>query len=189
MNLKETVDQAVKVLKSGGVILYPTDTIWGIGCDATNPAAVEKVYAIKKRSDSKSLIVLMPDMDMIYRYIKVVPEVAEQLVEVTDTPLTIIYPGATGLASNVIAADGSVGIRIPNHEFCSELLAKFKKPIVSTSANLSGDPSPEYFSDVNDLIADSVDFIVDSQFEADSTGKASSVIMLGTGGEVKILRK
>ena len=116
MNIIAAVEESVKILKEGGIILYPTDTVWGIGCDATNPKAVEKVFALKKRSDSKSLIVLVDGPDMLYRYIKEVPEIADQLIEVADTPLTIIYPGAVGLAANVTAEDGSIGIRIPDHK-------------------------------------------------------------------------
>ncbi len=142
MELNQAVDEAVKVLKDGGVILYPTDTIWGLGCDATNPKAVEKIYQIKQRIDSKSLIILVNGLDMLYRHVKEVPEVADQLIEVSDKPLTIIYPGAIALAPNVIAGDGSVGIRIPDHVFCQRLLYRFRKPIVSTSANISGDDSP-----------------------------------------------
>lgn len=189
MTLKENIDAAIKALKEGGVILYPTDTVWGLGCDATNEKAVEKIYKIKKRVDSKSLIILVSDMDMVCRYIKIVPEIAEQLTEVSDTPLTIIYPGAIGLASNVIASDGTIGMRIPNHEFCEQLLKKFHRPIVSTSANISGEPTPLTFQEIDDKISESVDFIADVIFEEGSTGKPSSIIKLGTGGEVEIIRK
>ena len=189
MDLRENIDSAVKVLKNGGVILYPTDTVWGLGCDATNEKAVAKIFEIKQRVDSKSLILLASNMDMVSRYIKVVPEIAEQLVEVTDTPLTIIYPGAIGLAPNTIAQDKSVGIRIPSHPFCEQLLKKFHRPIVSTSANISGEPTPVTFGQINQKIIESVDFIADDSFEEGSTGKPSSIIKLGIGGEVEIIRK
>ncbi len=189
MSIKENIETAAKILKEGGIILYPTDTVWGLGCDATNEKAVEKIYKIKKRVDSKSLIVLASDMDMVCRYIKVVPEVAEQLTEVADTPLTIIYPGAVGLAKNVIASDGSVGMRIPNHEFCSELLRKFRRPIVSTSANISGEKTPLTFLEISEDIIQSVDFTADVIFEEGSTQVPSSVIKLGVGGEIEIIRK
>lgn len=189
MSIKDNIDAALKVLKEGGVILYPTDTVWGLGCDATNEKAVDKIFKIKRRADSKSLILLVSDMDMVCRYIKVIPDIAEQLVEVTDTPLTIIYPGAVGLATNVIAQDGTIGMRIPNHEFCAQLLYRFRKPIVSTSANVSGNATPMSFFEIDKEIIKSADFIVDKIFEESSTQKPSSVIKLGIGGEVEIIRK
>jgi len=189
MNIIAAVEEAVKILKEGGIILYPTDTVWGIGCDATNPKAVEKVFSLKKRSDSKSLIVLVDGLDMLYRYIKEVPEIADQLIEVADTPLTIIYPGAIGLAANVTAEDGSIGIRIPDHEFCKKLIYKFRRPIVSTSANISGEASPVHFGEISKEVRDSVDWCADPDLEAGATGKPSSIIQLGLGGEIKIIRK
>jgi len=194
MEIKQAIEEAVKVLKDGGVILYPTDTIWGLGCDATNPKAVEKIFQIKKRTDSKSLIVLVDGLDMLYRYIKEVPEVAEQLIEVSDQPLTIIYPGAIGLAANVIAEDGTVGIRVPDHDFCKKLIYRFRRPIVSTSANISGQNSPTNFSSISKEIYDAVDWVVDPSTnpyitDEQSTGKPSSIIKLGLGGEIEIIRK
>jgi L-threonylcarbamoyladenylate synthase len=189
MEINQAIEVAVKVLKDGGVILYPTDTVWGLGCDATNPKAVEKIFQFKKRIDSKSLITLVDGLDMLYRYVREVPEVAEQLIEVTDTPLTIIYPGGIGLAPNVIGTDGTIGIRIPDHQFCHKLIYRFRKPIVSTSANISGEESPKGFSDISKEIKDAVDWIADSAFEAGATGKPSSIIKLGLGGEIKIIRK
>ncbi len=189
MNITAAIDEAVKILKEGGIILYPTDTVWGIGCDATNPKAVEKIFTLKKRTDSKSLIVLVDGLDMLYRYIKEVPEIADQLIEATDTPLTIIYPGAIGLAANVAAEDGSVGIRIPNHEFCKKLIYKLRRPIVSTSANISGEASPQHFGEIPKEVRDGVDWCADSDLDAGSTGKPSSIIQLGLGGEIKIIRK
>ena len=189
--MKEEIQKAVEVLRSGGVILYPTDTVWGIGCDATNREAVAKVYEIKHRSDSKSLVLLAADMDMVCRYVKEVPEMAVQLVEVNDKPMTIIYPGAdTGLlASNVIAEDGSVGIRVPMMEFCSRLVSRLGRPLVSTSANISGEPSPENYNAISQEIKNSVDHIVDPVYERESTGKPSSIIKVGLDYSIEIIRK
>ena len=136
------IDAAIDILKKGGIILYPTDTVWGIGCDATNEAAVEKVFKLKQRADSKSLITLVSDVDMVCKYVKEVPEIAISLIEINDKPMTIIYPEAIGLAKNVVAEDGSVGIRVPMSDFCTKLIGKFRRPIVSTSANISGNPAP-----------------------------------------------
>ena len=153
--MKEDIQKALEVLRSGGIILYPTDTVWGIGCDATDPEAVAKIYALKRREDSKSLVLLASDMDMICHYVKEVPEMAVQLVEVNDKPMTIIYPDAVAgpgaaadgtlpradrhcLAFNTVAEDGTVGIRIPMMDFCQQLVSRFGRPIVSTSANISG---------------------------------------------------
>ena len=154
---KEQIEKAVAVLKAGGVILYPTDTIWGIGCDATNEAAVEKVFALKQRSDSKSLIILAGDMNMVGRYVREIPEMAVTVESLSDKPLTIIYPEGINLASNVTAEDGSIAIRIPKNEFCLELLRAFRKPIVSTSANVSGTPAAKRYADITDDIKTAVD--------------------------------
>ena len=184
----EEVKAAVDVLKAGGIILYPTDTVWGIGCDATNEAAVARVFELKQRSDSKSLITLVADADMLGRYVKVIPEVAINLLEVNDKPMTIIYPGAMGLAPNVVAEDGSVGIRIPMHDFCVEVIRRFHKPIVSTSANISGQPAPAYYEDIPLEIIDAVDWVADPYLEEGSTGEPSQIIQVGLHGEIKILR-
>ena len=199
------IQKALEVLRNGGVILYPTDTVWGIGCDATDPAAVAKVYEIKKRADSKSLVLLASDMDMICRYVKEVPEMAVQLVEVNDKPMTIIYPGAVVgptpsspafpkadrrcLAFNTVAEDGTVGIRIPMMDFCQQLVAKFGRPIVSTSANISGEPTPKKFAEISDAIRDAVDHIVDPALERGATGHSSSIIKVGLDYSIEIIRK
>ncbi|MBO4536265.1 MAG: threonylcarbamoyl-AMP synthase [Bacteroidales bacterium] len=184
----EEVKAAVDTLKAGGIILDPTDTVWGIGCDATNEAAVARVFELKQRSDSKSLITLVADADMLGRYVKVIPEVAINLLEVNDKPMTIIYPGAMGLAPNVVAEDGSVGIRIPMHDFCVEVIRRFHKPIVSTSANISGQPAPAYYEDIPLEIIDAVDWVADPYLEEGSTGEPSQIIQVGLRGEIKILR-
>ena len=194
------IQKALEVLRKGGIILYPTDTVWGVGCDATDPEAVAKIYEIKKRSDSKSLVLLASDMDMICRYVKEVPEMAVQLVEVNDKPMTIIYPGAVAgkpedkaskgcLAFNTVAEDGTVGIRIPMMDFCQRLVAKFGRPIVSTSANISGEPTPKKFAEISQEIRDAVDHIVDPSLEKESTGKSSSIIKVGLDYSIEIIRK
>lgn len=187
--MKEEIQKAVEVLRKGGIILYPTDTVWGIGCDATNQEAVAKVYEIKKREDSKSLVLLASDMDMICRYVKEIPEMAVQLVEVNDKPMTIIYPGAMGLAPNAIAEDGTVGIRIPMMDFCCQLASRLGRPIVSTSANISGEPTPKKFAEIPQQIKDAVDHIVDPALEAGATGLASSIIKVGLDYTIQIIRK
>lgn len=182
------IDEAVEILRQGGIILYPTDTVWGLGCDATNSEAVEKIYALKKRSDSKSLITLVSDADMIGKYVKVIPEIAVNLIEVNDKPMTIIYPGAMGLASNVIAEDGSVGIRIPQHDFCRQLIRRFRKPIVSTSANISGESAPSFYEDIPIEIIEAADWVADPVLQEGSTGEPSQIIKVGLGGEIQIIR-
>ena len=182
------IDEAVEILRQGGIILYPTDTVWGLGCDATNSEAVEKIYALKKRSDSKSLITLVSDADMIGKYVKVIPEIAVNLIEVNDKPMTIIYPGAMGLAGNVIAEDGSVGIRIPQHDFCRQLIRRFRKPIVSTSANISGKSAPSFYEDIPIEIIEAADWVADPVLQEGSTGEPSQIIKVGLGGEIQIIR-
>lgn len=195
------MNEILNILRNGGVILYPTDTVWGIGCDATNPEAVAKVYAIKKREDSKSLVLLASDMDMICRYVKEIPEMAVQLVEVNDEPMTIIYPGAFAgekgcmradrhvLAYNTVAEDGTVGIRIPMMDFCQQLVAKLGRPIVSTSANISGEPTPKKFAEISEEIKSAVDYIADPSLEKGATGQSSSIIKVGLDYSIEIIRK
>ena len=183
------VEKAAKVIKSGGLILYPTDTIWGIGCDATNPEAVAKVYEIKKREDSKALVTLVSNLDMLALYVKQIPSVALDLIEVNDVPMTIVYPDAIALASNVIAEDGSVAIRIPMNEFCRQLCFKARVPVVSTSANISGEIAPSSFQKISKEIKNAVDYVVSpSMEEKGSTHKASQIIKVGVNGEIKIIR-
>ena len=188
-DLKQEIEAAVKVLKEGGVILYPTDTVLGIGCDASDKDAVARVFEIKEREDAKSLITLVADADMIGRYVKVIPQMAIELIEVNDKPMTIIYPGAMGLAGNVFAEDGSVGIRIPQTEFCRQLCRRFGGAIVSTSANISGEEAPASFEDINAAILDAVDHIVDPFYEEGATGVSSQIIKVGLDGEIKVIRE
>ena len=183
------IDAAIDILKKGGIILYPTDTVWGIGCDATNEAAVEKVFKLKQRADSKSLITLVSDVDMVCKYVKEVPEIAISLIEINDRPMTIIYPEAIGLAKNVVAEDGSVGIRVPMSDFCTKLIGKFRRPIVSTSANISGNPAPAYFQEIAQEIIDGVDYVVDPSCEDTATHQPSQIIKIGLTSEIEIIRK
>lgn len=185
----EEVKAAVETLKAGGVILYPTDTVWGLGCDATNEAAVARIYAIKQRADSKSLITLVANADMLGKYVKVIPEVAINLLEVNDKPMTIIYPDAMGLAPNVVAEDGTAGIRIPMNDFCVEVIRRFHKPIVSTSANISGQPAPAFYEDIPMEIIDAADWVADPYLEEGATGEPSQIIQVGLHGEIKIIRE
>ena len=188
MKLEEILAEALKTLRDGGTILYPTDTVWGLGCDATNPEAVAKIFEIKQRSDSKSLVLLASDLDMVAKDVKEIPSIAVDLVEVNDAPMTIIYPGAQYLAPNVVAEDGSVGIRIPQNEFCVQLVRKLRRPLVSTSANISGEETPSCFAEISDEIVSAVDYVVPAYLEKDSTGRASQIIKLGLRGEVEIIR-
>lgn len=199
MDTKSIISEAVKVLREGGVILYPTDTVWGIGCDATNEKAVARVFGIKRRSEAKSLVLLACDMDMVAMHVKQIPSIAIDLVEVNDAPMTIIYPGAQYLAPNAVAADGTVGMRIPCCEpeqtpddgggaFCRELVRRLRKPLVSTSANISGEPTPEDFNGISPEIVSAVDYVVPRQYERGATGRSSQIIKLGLGGEVEIIR-
>ncbi|NLO02429.1 MAG: threonylcarbamoyl-AMP synthase, partial [Bacteroidales bacterium] len=156
----EDLNKALEVLRKGGVILYPTDTVWGIGCDATNQEAVERIYAIKERDDSKSMLVLMENPALLERYVNNVPDIAWDLVEISATPLTVIYPEAKNLAPNLISKDGSIGIRFTKEEFTTRLLQKFRKPVVSTSANISSEKTPSSFDEISEKIKAAVDYIV-----------------------------
>lgn len=187
-NLNEEVDRAAAVLCAGGLILYPTDTVWGIGCDARNAEAVAKVYALKRSENKKSMLVLCASADMVVRYVDRAPAVAYEVMEMATTPLTLILPGATGLAANLIPDEGTLGVRVPQHEFCQRLLAKFGRPIVSTSANLSGEPTPPTLAEVEQEIVRGVDYVVDPRFEGKPTKQASSIILFNEKGEFKILR-
>ena len=176
-------------MNEGGVILYPTDTVWGIGCDATNEEAVRRVYEIKKRADSKAMLVLVDSPVKVDFYVQDVPDVAWDLIEVADKPLTIIYSGARNLASNLIAEDGSVGIRVTNEEFSKRLCQQFRKAIVSTSANISGQPSPANYSEITEELKSMVDYVVGYRQEEMGHPKPSSIIKLDKGGVIKIIRE
>ncbi len=187
--LQEDINEACEVLHRGGVILYPTDTIWGIGCDATNSEAVKRVYEIKRRTDSKALIILTDAMSKVDYYIENVPSIAYDLVELSHKPLTIVYDGARNLAPELIAEDGSVGIRVTQENVSQALCRRFRKAIVSTSANISGEKSPETFADISDEIKHAVDYIIEARQDENYTAEPSSIIKLSAGGLIKIIRE
>jgi L-threonylcarbamoyladenylate synthase len=184
----KNVEKCVEVLRAGGLILYPTDTVWGIGCDATNEEAVAKVYALKQSQEKTSMLCLMRDADMIVRYVNKAPGIAFEVMELSDKPLTAILPGAVGVAKNLIPDAETLGVRIPQHEFCQALLRKFGKPIVSTSANISGEPTAKRLKDVDEVIIKGVDYVVHPRFEGKPTLKPSSIIAFGEGSEVEVIR-
>ncbi len=183
----QTLTEAVNTLKQGGIILYPTDTVWGIGCDASNPEAVEKIFQLKKRADSQALICLVADDRMLKKYIKKIPDVAYDILDISEEPITIIYDEPQNLAKNLIASDNTIAIRIPNDDFCFQLLRRFNGAIVSTSANMSGSPTPKSFKEISSEILKGVDYVVNLHHEKIST-KPSSIIKLSNDGKVKIIR-
>lgn len=185
---RDDIRQAVEVMNRGGVILYPTDTIWGIGCDATNPEAVQRIYDIKRRQDSKALITLVDSEAKVEFYIPDVPNVAWDLMEVADKPLTIIFDNARNLAPNLLAEDGSLGIRITREPFSKELCFRMRRAIVSTSANISGEPAPRNFSEISEEIKQAVDYICTSRQEERHNPPASGIIKLTASSEITIIR-
>jgi L-threonylcarbamoyladenylate synthase len=189
MTFEEDIKASLNTLKQGGIILYPTDTIWGVGCDPTNESAINKIFKIKSRDENKSLIILADGLSMVERYVKEIPAIAYELSEVSDTPLTIIYPEGKNLAPGICSADGSVAIRICHDKFCNDLITRFRKPIVSTSANFSGRPSPENFSKVEKALIEKVDYVVRYHQEDLGTDYASPVIKVNLDGTLKIIRK
>jgi L-threonylcarbamoyladenylate synthase len=188
-NYSEDIRLAIATMRSGGIILYPTDTVWGIGCDATDAVAVSRVYALKRRTDSKAMLVLVDSAVRLESYVVEVPEMAYELIEVSDRPLTIVYSAAKNIASNLVAVDGSVGVRVTKEAFTKQLCEQFRKPVVSTSANISGQPSPVCFKEIAEEIKSGVDYIV--RYRQDDTAPVapSSIIRLGTDNSIKIIRK
>jgi L-threonylcarbamoyladenylate synthase len=189
MTFEEDIKESLKVLRQGGIILYPTDTIWGLGCDPTNKAAVNKIYKLKSRDESKSLIMLVNSVPMFERYVKDCPEIVFELAEVSDTPLTIICPEGKNLAEGVCGKDNSIGIRICRDEFCSHLIERFRKPIVSTSANFSGSPSPGNFSLIEKSLIDQVDYVVSWRQNDLRRSLPSQIIKINSDGTIIIIRK
>lgn len=186
---KEDLEKAVRVMRDGGVILYPTDTIWGLGCDASNQDAVKRIFSIKQRSDSKSMLVLIDSDAKLNYYVEEIPDVAYDLMDLSEKPLTIIYDGARRLAPQLIAEDGSVGIRVTKEAFSRDLCARMRGAVVSTSANISGQPSPANFAEISKDIIDAVDYVVEYRRDDQSKAKPSGIIKLGRGGLVKVIRE
>lgn len=192
MAVKEFIDdirKAVEVMKNGGIILYPTDTIWGIGCDATSEPAVRKIIEIKKRKEEKSFILLLDHESRINSYVSEVPDQAWQLIEFSEKPLTIIYDGAKNLPPEVISGDGSIAIRVTRDEFCRNLAGALRKPLISTSANISGEKSPSSFGEIDPSIINNVDYVVKWRQSENTGSKPSTIIRLGKGGQIKFIRR
>ena len=187
--IAEDIKTAVQTLRKGGLILYPTDTIWGIGCDASNEDAVRRIFQLKQREDSKAMICLVDSANRMQRYLRQVPDVAWDLVEFAEKPLTLILDGAVNLAPSLIAEDGSVGIRVTRENISHELCYRYERAIVSTSANISGTPSPSCFAEISDEIKNGVDYIMLSRQNDLSKGKPSQIIKLGLDGQIQIIRK
>ena len=187
--IADEAKRAIEVMRKGGVILYPTDTVWGIGCDATNEEAVKRIYEIKKRVDNKAMLLLVDSPDRIVRYVAKIPAVAWDLIDLTTKPLTIIYDGARNLAPNLLAEDGSVGIRVTSELFSKELCYRFQKAVVSTSANISGEPTPRFFAEISPEIIEAVDYVVNYKHLDKGRPKSSSIIKLAANGTVSIIRE
>ena len=187
--LKDEIAKALKVVQDGGIILYPTDTIWGIGCDATNTEAVQKIFALKQREESKSMIILVDTDNKLQSYITEVPDIAFDLIEYAENPLTLVMPGAKNVSPALIAADGSIGIRVTGNEFCKQLIQRLRKPLVSTSANISGKPSPQYFSQIDQEVIDGVDYVVDIDQHSKEIKNPSTIMKLSPDGQFEFLRR
>jgi L-threonylcarbamoyladenylate synthase len=186
--MKQEIENCLSILKRGGLILYPTDTVWGIGCDATNPDAVEKVFKLKKGSDEKALICLVSDFKMLNEYVENIPEVAYDILKYAKKPTTIIYDDPIRVADNIIAKDNTLAIRVPKDDFLKKLIQRMRRPLVSTSANISGEKTPQSYSEITPLILEGVDYVVNLHHEKKS-GKPSAIIKLGNDGSVKVIRK
>jgi len=187
--MQDEIKKTLEVLRWGGIILYPTDTVWGIGCDATNESAVKRIFEIKKRTDKKAMLVLVDNPAKLQGYVDEVPDIAWDLIEMAEKPLTIIYPQAKNLASNLIADDKTIGIRITKEVFSRNLCTQFRKPIVSTSANVSGEPTPANFNQISEEIKSAVDYVVNFRREDISKPKPSSIIKLGKGNIFQLIRE
>ncbi|WP_019668506.1 L-threonylcarbamoyladenylate synthase [Eudoraea adriatica] len=185
---KKEIDNSITILNEGGLILYPTDTVWGIGCDATNKEAIEKIFKLKKRSDKKTMICLVANQFMLEQYVEKVPEPAYDIMDLSERPVTIIYDNPRGVADNLIAEDNTLAIRVASDNFCQQLIKKFNRPIVSTSANIAGEPTPGSFSEISELILKGVDYVVNLE-QKKINNSPSSIIKLGNDGIVKIIRK
>lgn len=187
-NIEQEVRNCLDILKKGGIILYPTDTVWGIGCDATNGDAVDKVFQLKKREESKALICLVSNFKMLEQYVEEVPEIAYDLLKHSKNPTTIIYDKPIRVAENLISDDDTLGIRVVRDTFCSDLIKKMKRPLVSTSANISGQPTPQSFDQISPQILKGVDYVVNLQ-RSKKSPRPSAIIKLSNDGQVKVIRK
>lgn len=187
--LRDEVAKALKVVQKGGIILYPTDTIWGIGCDASNTEAVKKIYRLKQRDEAKSMIILLDTENRLESYIREVPSIAYELIEYAENPLTLVMPGAKNISPALISEDGSVGVRIAKHDFCCQLIQRLRKPLVSTSANISGRPSPQNFGQIDPEIIDGVDYVVDLEQHSMELKKPSTIMRLQPDGRFEFLRR
>ena len=188
MDINQEIQNAYEVIQKGGIILYPTDTVWGIGCDATNPEAVAKIYKLKQRAETQSMIVLMNGEKMIYNVFKDIPEVAWQIIDLSEDPITLVLDKPRNVAANLIAPDQTLGIRVVKEPFCFKLMEKMKKPLVSTSANISGEPTPKSFKEISPEIIKGVDYVVNLHREK-IAGKPSTIIKLTNDSQVKVIRK
>jgi L-threonylcarbamoyladenylate synthase len=187
--MQQEVNKAVEVLKEGKIILYPTDTIWGLGCDAMNSAAVKKIFALKRREESKAMIVLISDIGQLRDYVEKIPEIAWDLVDFAENPLTVIYPQGKNVAPELLGADGSIAIRLVRDEFCSKVIYKLRKAITSTSANISSEPAPYNFREIKHEILKGVDYVVNWRQKESGDSKPSTIVKLGLNGEIKFIRK
>ncbi len=187
--MQQDIEKCIEVLAGGGTILYPTDTIWGIGCDATQSHATKKVYQLKQREDAKAMLVLVNSADMLSRYVEEIPAMAGEIIEVNENPLTIIYPAGRNLAGNLLSPDGTIGIRITSDPFCAELIRRFRKPIVSTSANIAGRPAPAIFNEISADIGSKVDYTVGWRQKDHTKRKPSGILKVKLNGEIEVIRK
>ena len=187
--LRDEVANAFKVLQEGGIILYPTDTIWGKGCDATNTEAIQKIYRLKQRDEAKSMIILLDTENKLESYVQEVNPLAYDLIEYAENPLTLVMPGAKNISAALIAGDGSVGIRVTSHQFCQQVIQRLRRPLVSTSANISGEPSPQYFGQISDDIISGVDYVVDLEQHSTEIKKPSTIMRLDPSGKFEFLRR
>ena len=185
--MKTEIENVIETLKRGGIILYPTDTVWGIGCDATHPTAIEKIYKLKKRANDKSLICLVNSLNMLEQYVERVPKSAYDVIKFSVEPTTIIYDDPIRISESLIAPDNSLAIRIVEDDFCKKLLQKFKRPIIATSANISGEKSPLNFQEISSEILEGVDYVVNLHHDKKS-GKPSTIIKIKNDGTVKVIR-
>jgi L-threonylcarbamoyladenylate synthase len=187
--MKEDVEKSLDVLYVGGIFLYPTDTVWGLGCDATNEVAVKKIYAAKQRNEQVPLLVLVNSIAMLERYVEEVPQVAYDIIELSEKPITIVFEKGKNLAKNCLNSDGSIGIRVTNEQFTNQLITRFKRPIISTSANIHGQPTPSIFNEISIEIKSAVDYIVKYRQNDVSPTQASSIIKIKNNSEITIIRK